>query len=320
MKLSPLLSTIRKPLFTGCIAIAILLWGINRLSNSYTTEITIPVIINGEGESNKIVEKTTFNVTARIKATGYSTIYLNHIIPNDYFSISIADVDMEYTKDSLFLKLNIPMLESALQKRMSSIGEIVSIRNTQITIGARRYNQKLVPIIANVEMDLGGMLMQVNDIKLNPSSVLVGGESSLIDTLKYVTTEKINLTYKNNEFTGTAKLVLNPYIIYSKSSVSYSMDTERYTEKKEVYKVIVNNKNDKESSFITIPNSVTVTLNIPQSNYYNFNKNNITVVVDYNDAEINDNNKYLVKCISKYPRIKVVNISPKFITILKSKQ
>lgn len=308
----------RSPQFLVCVIVATTFWSVNRLSGIYTTDINIPIEMRGVSDNDKIEDKSTFNVNAKIKATGYSIVYFKYLVPKNYFSISIADIDMERTADSLFFELDISMLENAIQAEMGTRGELLSIQNRLITVGAKRYRQKTVPVIVNASIDLGGVLMQMGDIKINPCSVIIGGTSTIIDTIKSVITKEVHINPQNNNFIGTVKLIQNPYIFYSDNEISYSIDTERFSEKKEKYSVQVISENYKKDSFIVIPSEVAVTLNIPQSNYHDFVKDDLTLYVDYSENKSNGENKYLIKYISMIPRMKVVNIEPKFITVLKA--
>ncbi|MFI3267803.1 MAG: hypothetical protein R3Y51_03700 [Rikenellaceae bacterium] len=314
IKIKSILNYLKSPQFWICITFAIILWGFNRLNNEFTTNIKIPVVIKGVSDNDKVQNNTTFDVDVKIKSSGYKIFYYKYIVPNDYFSISVADVDMTRADDSLYFNLNIPMVEDALRKYMGVNEELIAIQNRHINVGATHYRQKTVPVYADAIIDLGGKLMQIGKLKITPAKVTVGGTSTVIDTLKYVVTEPIKINISNNNFIGNAKLIQNPHLVYSVDEVYYNLKTEEYCELKEEFKVVpVGADTD---NLLVLPQVVTLTLNVPKNSYFSFDKSLFSVYVDYDGKS--EDNKYIVKYSSKSDNVKVINIEPKTVTVFKS--
>ncbi|MFI3261799.1 MAG: hypothetical protein R3Y26_02700 [Rikenellaceae bacterium] len=314
LKTKHILSHLKSPQFWICISLAMIFWVFNRLNNEFTTNIKIPVVMRGVSENNKIENNTTLDVDVKIKSSGYKVFYYKYVVPKTYFSVSIADVDMVRSVDSLYFNLSIPMLEDALRKYMGVNEELIAIQNRHINVGAKHYRQKTVPIYANASIDLGGKLMQIGKLKLTPARVTVGGTSTIIDTLQYVNTEPIVINIKNKNFIGSVNLVRNPHLEYSTDEIYYTLKTEEYCEVKEEFRVWI--EGDNKDNLILLPQKVTLTLNVPKNSYFTFDKNLFRVYVDYDEAS--KSNKYLVKYSSSIDNIKVTDIEPKYVTIFKT--
>lgn len=312
------LKWLNNPQMYVCLILALVFWGVNRLNGMYTSDITIPVTISGVGDNDLIIDESQLDVKLKIKANGYTIMFFKVVSPQSMFDFSVADIELERSKDSLFFEISHTSMRNILQQKFGSKAEIIDVQNNSLTVGAKRYRQKTLPIIPRLSLDFGGEFMQVGKTVLDPCSVIVGGTTPIIDTMTYVFTDNVTVNTKNNNLAGNVKLVTLPSVVYSETKVNYTIDCERYTELNEVCKVqVINFESKPIPNLISLPFEVEVKFYITKKAFNVFSKDDIFVYVEYDPDKFPHNDLYMVKYTCSSSNIKVVDISPRFITLLK---
>lgn len=155
------LKWLNNPQMYVCLILALVFWGVNRLNGMYTSDITIPVTISGVGDNDLIIDESQLDVKLKIKANGYTIMFFKVVSPQSMFDFSVADIELERSKDSLFFEISHTSMRNILQQKFGSKAEIIDVQNNSLTVGAKRYRQKTLPIIPRLSLDFGGEFMQV---------------------------------------------------------------------------------------------------------------------------------------------------------------
>lgn len=312
------------PSFLIFLAIAFVIWSFNRLGGEFTGVSEIPISISGRVDSIFFDPGREYQVRCNITSKGFSHLlsYLqgapaSTVIPAAELNLS------KHPSQSGYYNVDVKSLENALASRFSG-GTFISIADSNIAIAGACYSEKRVEIRANTQINLGGLYMQVGKARLEPETAIIYGQKAVIDTVDYLVTEQIVVNNPYNDIEGRIAISNDELYSIHPQFVDFSIDVEQYAEVNFEASVEVFASEDSvaTSSYKLMPAKVKVKCNVTRSLYQDFSWDNIVLYVDLSE-KVNGGDgyagrdRYRVGVLSSIVGVEVVDISPKYITVLK---
>lgn len=288
-------------IFLICFLISCCFWLANKLSDSYTDVITIPIVITGaiSDYDHDIIAKEdkVYFVDCKFEGTGFNLILvsmrkINVISPEDLDIVRVAG------NDKLF-QVTIESLRSAISSKFKSV-DLMEIINKSVVLQTEFFAQKKVPLLSRVSINTGGEYMQIGTTSIVPDSVMVYGTKNIVDTISRIFTENIDVKVPREFVTGQAMIPRNENFEITPREALYAIEMGRYTEVKSLCKVLP--RGAIGGKYTIIPDVIEVSFNVAQNIYSQFSLDSVSFFVEPLNRELLDNessyvggNKYIVK-------------------------
>ena len=289
-------------LFLFFVVLSTIFWVIRSLSEEYEAEILYPVKYDGMPENKVLLSEPTDRLRLRVKAVGRTILArkFNYFLRPLKFNVN------SYSLNTIGADSSYILTKTAKEALSQELGNIQILNITPDTLFFRFTEMvtKKVGIrhnIADFPKIFAKQYMFNGKIDYVPDSIIVSGPNSILDTLKDVYTEHININNLNDSINKSYLLEKIDQVVFSRKKVKLTIPVDKFTELS--YLVDINHMNVPDSIVLkTFPNSVRVTYRVTLSYYDKVSPEMIKPYIDYNDIEtaISSKLKVLLSDIPEY--------------------
>ncbi len=280
------------------IIISLFFWFLTKLSKEYKGVIQLATTYQ-ELPLDKIVKNKlpeTLDVT--INATGFKILYAQLITPK--ISLDISDAKENETNSYIF---NLTELKSKIQNQLSNQITIEYFEKPRIKIEFDQLDSKKIKIESNVSITYKDNFDAYGKEIINPDSILVSGPKSILDTLKSLNTEFLQLEDVEKNISQQLKvqsIYKEKRIVYESNAIDFSVNVTKFTEATlEIPFTIINKP--KNQNITTFPNLVKLTFKIGLSDYEKINKDLFKVECNFEES-LKNNLNFLIPKVTSYPK------------------
>ena len=247
--------------FLLSLLIALIVWGVMKLSASYRSLFHYQVEISSPMEGRVLKSVSKVPLTVRGTSSGF------YLLRHKYSSRNQSNVlrfrvnpsalkpvegkeDVFFLRSSLLMERTSEMLEGSV-----SIEEIV---DDTLLFTIPRSFQKKVPVCLKTDITFAPQYMLVDRISLKPDSVLVSGQASLVENIDSVFTAKVSGRSVNSSLQGAVEIERIPGVEMSQTETVYLLKVGRYVER--TLEADVEARNVPQGArMVLIPSSVKIT-------------------------------------------------------------
>jgi hypothetical protein len=290
--------------FLFFLALSSAFWFVHALGKERETTIVIPVRYVGVPLNVAITNSPPSEISLNIKDQGlrlfdYST---NHLTP---LTIDLSRVF--YQKGEILITPD--LLSGRISRYLKPTTTVLDIHPDSILIQYEKLGVKTLPIKLYTKIELAHQYMLSHDFQVEPNMVTVFGPRKMLDSMKFVRTEYLNL--KNLNDTGYYFCKLKPIklIRYSANRVKVSIFVEPFTERKVQIPITAINCPG-HLSVRTFPAIVNAVYTVSLSQFNTLSPNDIQVYLDYNDLKTSKDSKQRLKIKNNTAHISNIRISP----------
>jgi hypothetical protein len=286
------------------LALSAAFWFFNSLGKEKETEITIPIHYAGLPQFIAISNNPPTEIKLSVKDQGLHllTYNKNHNKPLtiDLSRFFYQKGEILITSDQLMGKVNRYLLPTTT---------ILDIYPDSLLIQYEKLSMTVLPIELVSQIELAHQHVLSNTIKLKPSHVTVFGPKRILDTLKTIRTELLNL--KNITDTNSYICKLSPVksVTYSAKDTKVTVCVEQFTEKNIQIPITAINCPG-NLTIRTFPTQVVVSYTVGLSHFNQIYPKDIQVYLDYNDLKSVKVSKQKLKIKNNSINISNIRISP----------
>jgi len=290
--------------FLFFLVLASTFWFVHALGKERETNITIPVRYVGIPINVAVTNSPPTEITLNIKDQGLRLFDYSksHITP---LTIDLSRVF--YQKGEILITPD--LLSGRIRRYLKPTTTILDIHPDSILIQYEKLGVKTVPIKLNSKIELANQYMLSNAIQLDPNVVTVFGPKRMLDTIKFVRTDFLEI--KNLNDTNYYRCNLRPIKLlrFSVKQTKVSIFVEPFTERK-VQIPVTSINCPQNMSIRTFPTFVNATYTVGLSQFYTLSPNDIQVYLDYNDLKLSNHSKQILKIKNNTTHISNIRISP----------
>lgn len=295
--------------FLFFVALSTIFWFLVRLEDDYETEINLPLKFVNLPENNVLVGDLPEDINLKIRAHGYKLMEFkvsNALLP---FVVDLKEVSLRIQSEderSRFYLLSSSLMQD-IEKHISSQISIIDVSPDSLYFDFAPRVWKKIPVQFNGQLNLMKQHM-IREIILDPDSITVSGPGTIIDTLKFVSTENIYREELAQNIDEDVKLKKNSSMEYDVDEVHLKVIIEKFTESS--IEIPIKNINVPDSLVLrTFPNVVNVVYFVGLSDFDKVLPQLFDAYVDYEDTKSNKD-KLEVK-LTRYPEyISSIRIVP----------
>ncbi len=288
------------------------MWLLINLSKEYTTKVTYYVIFKKLPQDKILQETPESKMEFLVKGNGFKLLSAN--FSNKKLSFLIDKLKNKSESDFYLLTEN---KKREIQNQLRSGLELIEIVKDTINFKIGTLKTKKIAVIPDVNLNYK-IGFGLEEIIMEPDSILISGPELQIDKIQSIKTEKIEFQEISEDIVTQLKLELSDEareIKTSHSLIAVNVKVDKFTEGSfEIPIEIVNAP--KEVAFNTFPKKVKITYRVGLKNYNKITANLFKVVCDYNKTR-EANLEYLVPKLQNSPElISSVRITPQKIDFL----
>ena len=308
----------RVQLFSVFLLIAAAIWLLNALSKNYTDLIEYPLVYTDFPENKVFVGEMPRHLDLQINAHGYALLRYKMFKKPVPISFKVSAFNMNRGPNSASAFILTRYLRDQIAMQLPAELQLLEIKPDTLFFQFADKVTKMVKIKPNFDYSVEKQFTIKDDIMLTPDSVEVTGPDLILDTMKYVYTDRYVLGELNRNYTDRVRLKKEADLEYSTSRVNCSIELERYTELQVSVPIEVLNLPD-SIMLQTFPSSIKLNCRVGLSKYDRIETYPFRAVVDYN--KIADGVMALNVNIQNLPSYLLgYEFNPKTVEFLKSRR
>ena len=220
--------------------LAFSIWLIHNLSLKYNDFLIVPVVAQCSIEGHSDVSTNQCEVMARCRTTGYNLIRHDMFGEKRVRAVNFRPENMKHLKDDTYY-----VTAADLQEYSHIIyGDDVTVEyfgSDTLFFDLPSVNHKKVAVHPVYSFTYREQYTNVGELNVKPDSVILYGESGLLENIDEVYTKPLKKSGLNSDISGVIGLEPVNNVRFSVNDIAYSMGVSRYVEIRSDIKVETRN-------------------------------------------------------------------------------
>ncbi len=288
------------------VVLATIFWFLNALSKEYTTTVNYPVTYKDLPSKKILSNELPSRLKLTVRAYGFDLLrYKLSFFQSLNFPVNeYTNNKMEKVGDNNFL-FPTNRMTSQVATQLSSAISVTHISPDTINFQFSSLIEKKIPVHLNTELKFEPQFRLEGDVVLKPDSVWVIGAQAIIDSVKQVETELLELKKLNETKTKRIDLVKVEGLSFVQKKVEVKLPVEQFTEaQKQVRLKVINVP---ESVFLRLfPHEIKLSYLVGLKDYETISAEQFDLEADYSKM---DTVRNILKVYLKNSPLNVSNIS-----------
>jgi hypothetical protein len=271
-------------IFAIFIAISSLLWFMNSLSKDYITEIDCPIEFYNYPDNYVMIDDIDGTVKLQVSGRGFTLLKYtigNIALPfnidlQSYFSAS------EDKPKQIQFQYYLSSRKEEMERFLNDEIKVLDVTPGILNLKFDRLHEKKVKVVPKLELKYAPQYRLKGKAKNSPDSVVVKGPKSVLDTIEYISTEKIIDNDINANQTYKAKLQTPEQCNLSDNQAKVKISVEQFTENTIEVPINIINKPDTVSLTI-FPDKIKITYLVSFQNFQIVKPSDFHPAIDYRD-------------------------------------
>ncbi len=264
------------------------LWLFIQFSKNYTKEVEVSIEYINLPEDRIFNDESDKTLHLTLNGNGFRLI--GHNWKKSALKFNIEDATIRRNDDYYF---HIDNDFKIVSDKLDFKGRILSVQKDTLHLKLDRNQEKKVPVIVVDSILYAGGYGSDKGVLVIPDSIRISGPAPIIDTIQYVSTEKLKLEGLNANYKAQLKIdatTLPPNTRIFPGQVDAAVMVSKFTEGSQ--KIPITIQNVPENSEIKIfPKEVTVVYKVALDLYNDINFRDFVVIADY--AKVSEESSYL---------------------------
>ncbi len=279
-------------------------WFVNALDKTRDITIEIPIQYTNIPAEIAFTNNLPSHISVDIRDEGI------HLFA--YANERLKPLKLEFNEkfdDKGEMTIHATQLYKQLQTYLLTTTKINGIKPDSILIKYEKLFVKKLPVKLNGKIETEHQYMLSNTLDIKPSYINVYGPKNVLDSLREIFTEPVEIDKLNDTTAIKVKLKKHDFVKYSSNEVNVTFFVEMFTEK--TVEIPVNTINfPVHLKARTFPAIVKATFNIGISHFKKYKTTDFQIVIDYNDIKQNLDSKYKLKILNNKSYINNIRLAP----------
>ncbi len=270
------------------------IWVAVQFSKEYTETIELPISYINLPKDKILIGNTPKILDLRIRDRGFYIAW-NRIFPQTII-IDISDA----TEEGAVLTYDLELQKTAILSQLNLDYEKVDFLQKNIKINFEQRTVKKVAVLSSIDLNFAVGYSALENIKLQPDSIMLSGPATVLDTLKTIKTQSLKINNISNDVKGKVKLDtanLNEVSLFQ-NEVNYYVRTEKFTEGNAEIPIKLINVPE-GTNVVIFPKEVVIYYQVSLKDFEKIKPASFEVVVDFKNAY--DSDGFLIAQILKQP-------------------
>jgi hypothetical protein len=301
---------VRVFIFLVCLAISGSMWVFIELMKDYTTDLVFSITFKNVPKDLILENQTDSTLIAGVKAQGFELLVAQYLKKRQSLELDLSDLRIRQGDDGYTAFIPSSQIIQQVAAQLNYSKSIIYIKPDTLFFRFSEIYRKRVPVHLDLSLSFADQFQLYDSVRFSPQSVIVSSIKNVIDTIRFVTTQHLELNDLDSNLIFSAPLrkpLRANMIRYSQDSVTVSMQIRKYTEA--VFNVPVK-VNGSILPIRIFPDQVEVTCQVPLSDYRQIDASNFNAEVTASPSELSIN-KRLPVILTKIPRnVRSIRLKP----------
>jgi len=299
-------------IFFICLAISTFVWMLIKLSDQYSTIVTIPVTYNNIPEGKILINNVDTTIKIGLSDRGFSLVWLKYFSHKQPLHIDLKDYKLHQKMHQYAALVGTHSWSQKFLEQYAMHGKVDYILPDTIEFYFENRYSKQVPVKPNFDFKFKKQFFAYDSLILTPDKVEISGLYQSISKIEFVETRQKtfdNLSTSVNQNIALRKPIDSPDFKASPEAVNLKMIVEKFTESQiEVPVSIINQPHNMRIKIF--PDNLTIKYLVALKDFKKINADMFVCSVDLSKINGGNNNKLEVS-LNTFPAfIKIVNIDP----------
>lgn len=289
--------------FIACLCISCMIWLLSALSENYKTEVKVDIEFTNLPEDKMLVEAPDSILYLFVDASGSDLMRT--------IGFDRPKIMLDYQKHLNTNSLSTASFINQFQEQLSGLS-IIDIKPDSIYLDVTNRAEKKVPILLMEKIETAKRFEVAGQVSIIPDSVTINGPESIIDTIRFVPTELLELSNVSQAESGEIRLENNfpKSVQIGQKSVQYGFTVEEFTEKR--FNISITPENLKVNKPVVLyPRSVELQCLVPTSEYNEIDETFFVVIADFTNVDLATQRKVPLEVVEQPINAKFVRILTK---------
>ena len=271
------------------VALATIFWFLNALSKEYTTTVNYPVTYSDFPAKKILSNELPSKLKLTVRAYGFDLLRykLSFIQSIDFPVNELTNNRMEKSGENRFF-FPTERMTNEVASQLSSAISVTHVSPDTIRFEFSPLIEKQIPVHLNSKLKFEPQFRLGGDATLKPDSIWVIGAQALIDSVKQVETELLELNRLNETTKKNIGLEKIKGLKFRHKKVEVELPVERFTEARKLVEVKVANLPD--SLLLRLfPHEVELSYLVGLKDYETISSEQFQLEVDYETISLSSN-------------------------------
>jgi hypothetical protein len=285
------------------------MWLFIELMKDYTDEIRYTVTFTNVPKDLILTNSGDSVISIGMNAQGFELLGAKYAHKRRTLTIDLSTLKIRPSQDGYTAYLPSARIMEQLGSQIRFEKEITQIKPDTLFFRFSEVFRKQVPIRLDIAYTLSGQYDITDSIIFKPQYVTVSSIKSIIDTLSFIKTKKLNLNQLDSSV--SIKVALNKgtsasLLKFSNDSVTVTFKVEQVTEARYSIPVSISGNGENVKVF---PDKVEIVCRVPLSEYPHIDAADFSTQVEFLPSLIRDK-KLRVNLIKSPEKVRVLKIIP----------
>ncbi len=275
--------------FLVCLALSSFLWLLSSLEKHYTSRISVPVNYIDIPKDKQLSGTLPQHFDLIVDAYGYTLLSYKLRLAFSPVLLNVSElVDNALEKGNRYRYTVFTVNhKDEIEKQISSEIRILSIKPDSLVFNFSKIISKKIRVKPNLKLNFQNQYSLEHEPTTIPDSVVLSGPKSIIDTLKFITTDFQNYSGLSRSVEKMVSLQPIPGLSNSVKEVYLTIPVEQNTEVTFEVPIQILHK-PAEIVMKTFPGKVKVTCRIGLSKYKNLDYSRFHAYINYEKVSTKD--------------------------------
>jgi hypothetical protein len=275
----------RQVIFAVCLAIASILWFLNALSKSYTTNISYPVKYVNLPKNKFIINEPPRKLQLRVNAHGFTLLRYKLSLAFSPVALNIAGImDENLIQAGGNIIIQSGTILDKITGQISSDIHILDVRPTSLQLMFDSLESRIVPVGSRIEAQFVTRFGQSGDLNIFPPEVEVTGPRALVEKTDTIFTQIRHFKNIESDLEKELRLEIPPQLTVDPEKVMVKVPVDEYTEKSFTLPITIRSLPD-GIRIRLFPQEAELSFSIGLRQFSEITPETLTVFVNWEDIE-----------------------------------
>lgn len=287
------------------------------MSDEYVSEVRLPVSYQNTPENKLLLDADKY-VHIRLRAKGGDIFSSKFFSSHEALNINLQQAEIRKSRyfDRYYILTD--QFRNQFSNRFDFAHSVLSVHPDTLFLNFEEVVNRNIPVKSEVTISCKSRFQLYDSIQLIPNMIKVSGPASVIDTLKYIATEKKAFTDLDKNLEATVKIssaLLASKLRFNHTEIKLQAMIEEFTES--VIQLPVTAYADDTSAMVkTFPETVALTYKVALKDFTRVRADMFSLSVSYTQEKDMNKNFLKVQVDNKPDFIQLTRIQPEKLEFL----
>jgi len=219
--------------FFICLSASSIIWLFSKLSESYTSQIVIPIKTENVPQGKILIGKSDSILNLSINDSGFALLWIKYFNRKRTFQIDLNSAILTPIELVYDARVSTRQWSDDFLEQFNLAGRIASIKPDTVVFKFEERMHKKVPVIADVSLNFRRQFFGYDTLKILPDSVVISGLERYIMNVDHIKTKQLVYNDVHSSINTSEELQIPNFVKLEdlpSRRVNLMLSVEKFTE------------------------------------------------------------------------------------------